>query len=82
MATTLLLIYNAPEIIQYAWTILNFKMLAQYILNDNKTLYYIEHALYRLEKTKTVSKHHWPINSKLYRLIFNYPKFFAINHFV
>ena len=45
VAATLLLIQNAPEAIQYAQTILDFTMLAQYVSYDNKTLQYIEHAL-------------------------------------
>ena len=41
----------------------------------------MEHALYRLEKTKIAFKHHWPIDSKLYQPTFNYPKFHAVTHF-
>ena len=51
-AATLLLIYDAPEGIQYAQAILNFLILIQYISHDNKTLRYIEHTLYKLEKKK------------------------------
>ncbi len=57
-------------------------MLAQYILHNEETLRYIEHALYRLEKTKIVFKQYWPIDSKLCQPTFNYPKFHATNHFV
>ncbi len=45
-------------------------------------LQYMEHALYRLEKTKIVFEHHHLVNLKLYRLAFNYPKFYTISHFV
>ena len=45
MATMPLLIYDAPKTIQFACTILDFIMLAQYVLHDNKTLCYMEHAL-------------------------------------
>ena len=72
VATTLLLIYDALEPIQYTQAILDFTILAQYISHDNKTLRHIQHVLYKLKKTKIVLKHYWPINSKLYRLIFNY----------
>ena len=65
MVTTPLLIYDTLETIQYAQTILDFTMLAQYIPHNNKMLRYIEHALYRLENTKIAFKHHQPINSKL-----------------
>ena len=57
-------------------------MLAQYVLHDNKTLRYVEHALYRLKKTKIAFKHHWPIDCKLCQTIFNYSKFHAISQFV
>ena len=61
-----LLIYDALKPIQYTQAILDFIMLVQYILHDKKTLWYIEHTLYRLEKTKIAFKHHWLIKSKLY----------------
>ena len=76
-----LLIHNALEAIQCTWTIFNFTMLAQYVSNDNKTLQYMEHVLYRLEKTRIAFEHYWPINPKLCRLAFNYPKFHVISHF-
>ena len=57
-------------------------MLAQYVLHDEETLYYIKHALYKLKKTKIAFKQYWPINSKLCRPTFNYPKFHAISYFV
>ncbi len=87
-ATTPLLIHDTPEAIQSAQAIqcaraiLDFTMLAQYISHDNKTVRYMKHALYRLEKTKIVFEHHRLIDSKLYQQAFNYPKFHAINHFV
>ena len=82
MATTHLLIYNTPETIQYARAILDFKMLAKYILHNNKTLCFIEHILYRLERRKITFEYNWPINSKLYQPTFNYPKFHVISHFI
>ena len=56
-------------------------MLAQYVSHDDETLRYMEHALYRLEKTKIAFEHYRAINSKLYRPTFNYPKFHAVTHF-
>ena len=41
----------------------------------------MEHALYKLEKTKIAFKYHLLIDSKLCQLTFNYPKFHAISHF-
>ncbi len=82
VAAMLLLIYDALETIQYTQAILDFTMLAQYVLYDKETLRYMEHALYRLKKTKIVFEKYWPINSKLCRPTFNYPKFHVISHFV
>ena len=82
MVVTPLLIHDAVETIQYAQTILDFTMLAQYVLHNNETLHYMKHALYRLEKRKITFKYYWPINSKLCQLTSNYPKFHVINNFV
>ena len=57
-------------------------MLAQYVSHDDETLRYMEHALYRLEKTKIAFKHHRPIDGKLCQPTFNYLKFHATSHFV
>lgn len=54
MAATPLPIYDTPETIQCAWAILDFIILAQYVSYDEETLRYMEHVLYRLEKTKIV----------------------------
>ena len=66
MSAIPLLIYDASEVIQYGQAILDFTMLAQYISHNEETLCYMEHVLYRLEKTKIAFEQHWPINSKLY----------------
>ena len=66
VAATHLLIYDTLVVIQYTCTIFDFTILAQYILHDDKTLYYIEHALYRLEKPKKAFEYNWFIDSKLY----------------
>ena len=77
-----LLIHNILETIQYTQTIFNFTMLAQYVLYDNKIIWYIEYVLYRPEKTKIAFEKHWPINPKLCQPPLNYPKFYAISHFI
>ena len=82
MAITLLLIYDALEAIQYAQAILDFTMLAQYVLHDHKMLHYMEYILYRLENTKIAFNHHRPIDSKLCRPTFNYHNFHGMSHFV
>ena len=58
-------IQHVLEAIQYAWAILNFIILAQYVSYDDKTLRYMEFALYRLEKTKIAFEHQQPIDAKL-----------------
>ena len=57
-------------------------MLAQYLLHDKKKLRYIEHTLYKLEKTKIAFEQYLPIDSKLCQPIFNYPKIYPISYFV
>ncbi len=57
-------------------------MLAQYLSHDNETLSYMEYALYRLDKTKIAFKNHCPIDAKLFQPTFNYPKFYAMTHFI
>ncbi len=57
-------------------------MLAQYPLHNDETISYMEHALYRLDKTKIAFENHCPINAKLFRPTFNYPKFHAMTYFV
>ena len=78
----LLLIHGTLDAIQCAPAILNLTILAQYVLYDDETFNYIEHVLYKLENTKIALEYHRPINSKLYQLTFNYPKFHTICHFV
>lgn len=57
-------------------------MLTQYQSYDNETLSYIEHALYRLDKTKIIFKNHRPIDIRLYQHTFNHIKFHAMSHFI
>ena len=52
MAATPLLIHDVSEAIPYIWAILDFTILAQYVLYDEERFRYMEYALYRLEKTK------------------------------
>lgn len=56
MATIPLLIHDTPKIFQYIQTILDFITLAQYILYNEKMLYHIKDAFYRLTKTKITFK--------------------------
>ena len=77
-----LLLHNVSKGIQYAQAIYDFPMLAQYVLHDNKTLRYIEYALYKLEKSKIAFEYYQSINFKLCRTTFNYLKFYTISQFV
>lgn len=77
-----LLIYDTPEKIHYTQTILDFIMLAVYVLHNQKMLRYIEYILYRCEKTKITFEQYQFIDSKLCQLTFNYFKFHAMSHFV
>ncbi len=77
-----LLIHNALEVIQCARVILDFMILAKYVSYNDKMLRYIEHTLYRLEKTKIAFEHHQLIDLKLCQPAFNYPKLHVISHFV
>ncbi len=81
-AATLLLIQDALEIIHCTCTILDITMLAQYPSHNDEILSYMEHILYRLDKTKIVFENHRPIDAKLFRPTFNYSKFHAMTHFV
>ena len=65
VAATPLLIHNTPEALQCTRAILDFIIPAQYVLHYKETLRYIEHALYRLQKTKIAFEQHRPIDSKL-----------------
>ena len=57
---------DVPEIINCARAIFDFTMLAQYPSHNDETLFYIEHALYRLDKIKIAFENHCPIDAKLF----------------
>ena len=65
MAATFLLIHDAPEAIQCIEAILDFAILAEYILHDKELLCYMEHVIFSLEKIKEAFEQHWLIDSKL-----------------
>lgn len=66
MAVTFLLIQNVSEAIYYICAIFNFTMLVYYLLHNNKTLFYINYALYRLDKKKIVFENYCSIKTKLF----------------
>lgn len=54
MANISILIQNVLETNQYALIILDFILLAQYVLYNKNILYYMKNALYKLETKKLV----------------------------
>ena len=62
----LLLIQNVPEIIYYTYGIFDFTMLANYLSHDNETIFYMDYALYKLDKTKIEFENYCPIDIKLF----------------
>lgn len=82
VAATFLLIQNRPKTIYCIRVILDFTILTQYLLYENKTFFYIEYALYKLDKTKITFENHYSIYIKLFRPTLNYLKFHTITHFV
>lgn len=82
IVTTLLLIQYTPEAIHYTCAILDFTMLAQYLSHNNKSFLYMNHASYRLDKTKIIFENLCSIDAKLFQSTFNYLKFHIITYFV
>lgn len=66
MGATFVIIQDASETIYYTYIIFDCTILTQYSLHNNKTLLYMEHALYRLDKTKIAFDNHCLINAKLF----------------
>ena len=58
MVALLLLMHDILEAIQCAQAILDFTILAHYVLHNNETFRYIEHTLYRLENIKIAFEDH------------------------
>ncbi len=57
---------------------LDFTMLAQYLLYNYEILSYMDHALYKPDKTKIAFENHCLIDAKLFQPTFNYPKLHAM----
>lgn len=79
---TFLLIQNVLEKIYYIRTIFDFPMLAQYLTYNDKTLLYIEHTLYKLNKIKIVLENYCPIVTKLFQQTVNYSNFYVMIYFI
>lgn len=61
---TLLLIPNVLKTMYYTYTIFKFIILHFYLLRNNKTLFYIEHILYKFNKINIAFENHRPIDLK------------------
>lgn len=57
-------------------------MFIQYLSYNNKTVFYIEYALYKLHKTKITFENHCSIDVKIFWSIFNYLKFDTMTYFI
>ena len=64
-----------------ARAIVDFILLAQYKTHDDETLEYLDHALYRIDKTKAVFKQFRPVDKAIDEGHFNFPKFHAMTHY-
>ncbi len=73
-----LLIMRASAAIHFAWAVIDFVILAQYHLHDEEIFWYLEHALFQLNKLKNVFRHLWSERSDTDVNHFNISKLHAI----
>jgi hypothetical protein len=78
---TSLLSTKEPGAMYCARAIVDFIFLAQYKTHDDETLEYLDHALYRIDKTKAVFKQFRPVDKATDEGHFNFPKFHAMTHY-
>ncbi len=76
-----LLIIRAFAAIHFAQAMIDFVILAQYHLHDEEILWYLEHALFRLNKLKNVFHHLWSEHSNTDVNHFNISKLHAMTHY-
>jgi hypothetical protein len=76
-----LLSTKEPGAMYCARAIVDFILLAQYKTHDDETLEYLDHALYRIDKTKAVFKQFRPVDKATDEGHFNFPKFHAMTHY-
>ncbi len=76
-----LLIMRTFAAIHFAQAMINFMILAQYHLHDEETLWYLEHALFWLNKLKNVFRHLWSERSDTDIDHFNISKLHAMTHY-
>ncbi len=73
---TSLLIRKASDALYCAWTLMNFVMMTQYWLHDDKSLHYMNNVIYRINVLKEVFKQFQHDEN------FNYFKFHVISHYI
>ncbi len=78
----MLLSSKEPGAIHYTWVIVDFILIAQYKTHDEETLYYLDHALYRIDKTKIVFKVLYLVDKTRDEGHFNFLKFHIITYYM
>ncbi len=76
-----LLITKVSAAVHLAWAVINFVILAQYHSYDKETLWYLEHALFQLNKLRNVFRHLWFEHSDTDINHFNISKLHAMAHY-
>jgi hypothetical protein len=76
-----LLSSKEPGAIHCARAIVDFILIAQYKTHNDETLRYLDHALYRIDKTKVVFKALRPVDKATGEGHFNFPKFHIMTHY-
>ncbi len=61
--------------------IVNFILIVQYKTHDKETLRYLDHVLYRIDKTKIVFKVLHLVDKTTDESHFNFPKFYIITYY-
>ena len=81
LVLALLLLVKEPAAMHCAWAFVDFILIAQYKTHDDKTLCYIEQALYRINKMKVAFRALRPLNKSTDEGHFNFPKFHAMTYY-
>jgi hypothetical protein len=77
----LLLSTKEPGVMHCARAIVDFILLAQYKTHDDKTLRYLEQALYKIDRTKIAFQRLRPVDKITEEGHFNFPKFHVMSHY-
>jgi hypothetical protein len=77
-----LLSSKEPGAMHCTRAIVDFILLAQYKTHDDETLRYLDHALYRIDKTKVAFKALRPVDKATDEGYFNFPKFHVMTHYM